>query len=113
MDVPLGGMRPVNSCVDTTKYRSKFGKFMDANQYLLQTEHATKQLFDALQFYLDQLQKSNLPIFKGNGSNEQAREEEFKQWSEQHSSEIQQASQNISNYLGYVVAKSTICGSIL
>ncbi len=82
---------------------------MTFDQYIEQTEHAVKQLFEALAFYQALLKQVTPVIFVCDDTDA----ESLEKWCDQNREAIKIYGTKQREYIGYTVAQSTICGSIL
>lgn len=85
---------------------------MTPQEYFSQTEQAVTQLFDSLRFYLDLLKEIDPPMFS-TSANGIAGAQEWDEWYKKNQKSIEAAMERQRKYLGYVISKATICGSIL
>jgi len=88
---------------------------VDASQYLKESEHAVRQLFDGVAYYSRILQEMPKPVFVSSISfkNKDSWNEAFSKWYEENKTDIERSREKSREYLGLSFSNATLCGSIL
>ena len=88
---------------------------MDASQYVKESEHAVRQLFDGVAYYRRILEEMPKPIFISSISFEDkdAWNEAFSKWYEDNKTDIDRSREKSREYFGLSFSNATLCGSIL
>ena len=88
---------------------------MDASEYIRETEHAVRQLFDGIAHYQHILKEMLNPVFMSNTSfdDKESWEKEFSRWLEENKEELEKSRKKSREYFGLSFSNATLCGSIL
>jgi hypothetical protein len=89
------------------------GKYQPAEEYLIQTEPAVRNLFGNLEQYDAILRKIKFPIFTPSHTSRVAADAAFKKWQRGNRAAYKRAVGRQREYLGYRFSIGTLCGSIL
>jgi hypothetical protein len=84
---------------------------MTFDDYLDQTEHAMRQFFKALSYYLEMIDNIKMPI--ATFDPQEMDGEEFKQWLNEDDKNQVQFDNDIERYFGKTFSQKNICGAIL
>lgn len=88
---------------------------MNIDQYLSESEHAVRQLFDGIDYYKKILDETPTPVFVTTVpfDDEDSWKSEFEKWQTNNDAEIDESLRKQREYLGLSFSKATLCGSIL
>lgn len=88
---------------------------MDASEYIKESEHAVRQLFDGVAYYRRILQEMPKPVFVSSISfeNKDSWNEAFSKWYEDNKGDIERSREKSREYFGLSFSNATLCGSIL
>ncbi len=86
---------------------------MDIREFMAQTEHAVKQLFDSIKYYQELLLKSVGPIFVTSYSNEEDLALQRQQWFKEHEDEWETSLHFQKEFFAQYFSYAVICGSVL
>ncbi len=88
---------------------------MDSAIYLRETEHAVRQMFDAIAYYRRLLYEISPPVFITSISFDtlNAWNKAFEEWCEENKEVIEKSNEINRKYLGLSFSYATLCGSVL
>ena len=88
---------------------------MTSEEYLKETEHAARQLFEGLAHYWNLLEKMTKPVFVTDVPfhDQSAWNAAFTEWREANKETIERSSEISREYFGLSFSNATLCGSVL
>jgi hypothetical protein len=88
---------------------------LGSSEYIRETEHALRQLFDGVAYYRKLLQEINHPMFITDApiGDENEYKAEFSRWCNDNKEAIQNSHRKSQEYFGLSFSNATLCGSIL
>ena len=88
---------------------------MDASEYLKESEHAVRQLFESVAYYQTILQEMPNPVFVSGipFEDKDSWNEAFAKWYEKNKADIEKSREKSREFFGLSFSNATLCGSIL
>ncbi|WP_020158533.1 hypothetical protein [Methylobacter marinus] len=88
---------------------------MDASEYIKESEHAVRQLFEGAAYYRQILQEMPNPVFVSGipFDDKDLWNEAFSKWYEENKTDIERSREKSHEYFGLSFSNATLCGSIL
>ncbi len=86
---------------------------MDSEEYLHETEHVVKQLFESLAYYHQILEEMPKPIFSLDIKSGDIWDKAYGEWCETNEEDINKSAEMSKKYFSLSFSQATICGSIL